>query len=60
MSAYVLVALPFFIAVVVTLLNPVYMAPLYHTGTGQKLVGGGLTMILIGSAMLKKIVSFRG
>jgi tight adherence protein B len=60
MSAYVLVALPFFIAVVVTLLNPVYMSPLYHTATGQKLVGGGLTMILIGSAILKKIVSFRG
>jgi tight adherence protein B len=60
MSAYVLVGLPFFIAIVVTFLNPVYMSPLYHTGTGQKLVGGGLTMILIGSAMLKKIVSFRG
>jgi len=60
MSAYVLVALPFFIATVVTLLNPVYMSPLYHTATGQKLVGGGLTMILIGSAILKKIVSFRG
>ncbi len=60
MSAYVLVALPFFIAVVVTLLNPVYMSPLYHTATGQKLVGGGLAMILFGSAILKKIVSFRG
>ena len=60
MSAYVLVALPFFIAVVVTLLNPVYMSPLYHSATGQKLVGGGLTMILIGSAILKKIVSFKG
>jgi tight adherence protein B len=60
MSAYVLVALPFFIGFVVTLLNPVYMSPLYHSATGQKLIGGGLTMIVIGSAMLKKIVSFRG
>jgi tight adherence protein B len=60
MSAYVLVALPFFIGLVVTLMNPVYMSPLYHTATGQKLVGGGLTMILLGSAMLKKIVSFKG
>jgi tight adherence protein B len=60
MSAYVLVALPFFIGLVVTLLNPVYMSPLYHTATGQKLIGGGLTMIIVGSAMLKKIVSFRG
>jgi tight adherence protein B len=60
MSAYVLVSLPFFIGFVVTLLNPVYMAPLYHSAAGQKLIGGGLTMIVVGSAMLKKIVSFRG
>jgi tight adherence protein B len=60
MSAYVLIALPFFIGLVVTLLNPVYMSPLYHTATGQKLIGGGLTMIVLGSAMLKKIVSFKG
>jgi tight adherence protein B len=60
MSAYVLVSLPFFIGFVVTLLNPVYMSPLYHTATGQKLIGGGLTMIVLGSAMLKKIVSFKG
>lgn len=60
MSAYVLVALPFFIAFVVTLLNPVYMSPLYHSSAGQKMIIGGLTMIVVGSAMLKKIVSFRG
>jgi tight adherence protein B len=60
MSAYVLVALPIFIAIVVTLMNPVYMAPLYHTPSGQKLVGAGITMIVIGSAMLKKTVSFKG
>jgi tight adherence protein B len=60
MSAYVLVALPIFIAIIVTLMNPVYMAPLYHTPAGQKLVGAGIGMILIGSAMLKKTVSFKG
>ena len=32
MSAYMLVGLPFFIAIAVTLMNPTYMAPLYHTG----------------------------
>jgi tight adherence protein B len=60
MSAYVLVALPVFIAIVVTLMNPVYMAPLYHSASGQKLIGAGLVMIVIGSAMLKKTVSFKG
>jgi tight adherence protein B len=60
MSAYVLVALPFFLATVVTILNPVYMAPLYHTATGQKLLVGGIVMLTVGSLMLKKIASFRG
>lgn len=60
MSAYVLVGLPFFIASVVTLLNPVYMAPLYHTGLGQELMVGSVVMIGIGSLMLKRIATFRG
>jgi tight adherence protein B len=60
MSAYVLIALPFFIAIVVTMMNPTYMSPLYHTPMGQKLVFGSLTMIVIGSAALRKIVSFKG
>jgi tight adherence protein B len=60
MSAYVLVGLPFFIAVIVTMMNPLYMSPLYHTATGQKMMITGVVMIVIGSAMLKKIVSFRG
>jgi tight adherence protein B len=60
MSAYVLVGLPFFIAAVVTLLNPIYMAPLYHTPLGQKLMVGSVFMIGFGSLMLKRIATFRG
>lgn len=60
MSAYVLVGLPFFLAATVTLLNPVYMAPLYHTGVGQKLIIAAVVMIAIGSLMLQRIASFRG
>jgi tight adherence protein B len=60
MSAYVLVGLPFFIAAVVSLLNPTYMAPLYHTGLGQKLMIGSVFMIGLGSMMLKRIATFRG
>jgi tight adherence protein B len=60
MSAYVLVGLPFFIAAVVTLLNPLYMSPLYHTGLGQKLMVGSVIMIGLGSLMLKRIATFRG
>ncbi|HVC88379.1 MAG TPA: type II secretion system F family protein [Gaiellaceae bacterium] len=60
MSAYVLIGLPFFIALVVTMMNPLYMSPLYHSATGQKMLVSGLVMIGIGSVVLKKIVAFRG
>ena len=60
MSAYVLTGLPLFVGVMISILNPSYMAPLVHTATGQKLVLSGVVMIAIGSLMLKKIVSFKG
>ena len=59
-GAYVLVALPFFIAAVISIINPTYMYPLYHTSTGHKLIYTGLAMMAFGSLLLKKIVSFKG
>ena len=59
-SAYVLIGLPFFIAFAITLLNPSYMDPLYHSHTGHVLIVLGLTMIVFGSLVLQKIVSFKG
>ncbi|HEY2937190.1 MAG TPA: VWA domain-containing protein [Gaiellaceae bacterium] len=60
MSAYTLIAIPFFIAGTVTLINRDYMQPLYHTSTGHMLLLVGLAMMATGSVLLKKIVSFRG
>jgi tight adherence protein B len=60
MSAYTLIAVPFFIAGAVTVLNPSYMHPLYFTTAGHFLCGLGLVMMGLGSLVLKKIVSFRG
>jgi tight adherence protein B len=60
MSAYVLIGLPFFVAFAVTLINPQYMAPLYHTSTGHTLIAVGLVMMGLGTVLLKKIVSFAG
>jgi tight adherence protein B len=60
MAAYVLVGLPFFIAFAMTVLNPTYMDPLFHSHTGHMLIMGGLTMMAFGSLILKKIVSFKG
>jgi Flp pilus assembly protein TadB len=44
----------------VSLLNPGFLRPLYHTHAGHILMFVGLGMMTVGSLMLKKIVSFRG
>jgi tight adherence protein B len=59
MSAYVLIGLPFFIALAVTVLNPTYMSPLFHTSTGHMLMLLGFVMMGLGSAILNKMVSFK-
>ena len=59
-SAYVLCGIPFFMLGSISLMNPEYMDPLYHTSTGHKLMILGLVMIAIGMLMLRKIVSFKG
>ena len=60
MSAYVLIGLPFFIALAITVMNPEYMAPLYHTSAGHMLILIGLAMMTVGSLIIHKIVSFKG
>jgi tight adherence protein B len=59
-SAYVLMGLPFFIGLIITVMNPRYMQPLYHTSTGHKLIMSGLAMMCFGAVVLRKIVSFKG
>ncbi|HWM14004.1 MAG TPA: type II secretion system F family protein [Gaiellaceae bacterium] len=58
-SAYVLIGLPFFVAGLLTLLNADYMRPLWHTGTGHKLIMVMFVMMTFGSLVLRKIVNFR-
>jgi tight adherence protein B len=59
-GAYVLMALPLFLAFAITVLNREYMDPLYHTSTGHKLIVTGLAMMLFGSLLLRRVVSFKG
>ncbi len=60
MSAYTLIGIPFALAAAISVINPSYMQPLYSTSAGHALIGLGLGMMIVGSAVLKKIVSFRG
>ena len=59
-SAYVLIALPIFLAMLLTAINHKYMAPLFFTSAGHTLIIVGLVSMCIGSFILKKIVSFKG
>jgi tight adherence protein B len=59
-SAYVLMGLPFFIALIITVINPGYMDPLYHTGTGHQLIVLGLVMMTFGCLAMRRIVAFKG
>jgi tight adherence protein B len=58
-SASILIALPFGLATLMTLINPSYMAPFYKTSTGQFLMGFCITSMAIGGLVLKKIVNVR-
>jgi tight adherence protein B len=60
MSAYTLIGLPFFLALAISVLNSGYLSPLFHTSTGHMLLMLGVGMMLVGSAIIKKIVSFKG
>ncbi len=60
MGSYTLIGIPFFLAGAITFMNPTYMHPLYHTSAGHLLIILGLVLMAIGSAILKKIVSFKG
>jgi tight adherence protein B len=60
MSAYVLLGLPFAMSIMISLISPSYMSPLWHTTAGHEMVGVGFVMLGFGSLILRKIVSFKG
>jgi len=59
-SAYVLIALPIFLAMLMTAINHKYMSPLFFTSTGHMLIIVGLVAMTIGTLILRKIVGFKG
>jgi tight adherence protein B len=59
MSATVLTALPFGLAILMTAISPTYMAPFYETSTGHALIGFCLVSMTIGALLLKRIVNVR-
>jgi tight adherence protein B len=60
MSAYTLIGLPFFLALAISVINRGYLHPLFYSSSGHMLLVIGLVMMALGSAILQKIVSFKG
>ena len=60
MSAYTLIGLPLFLMFAISLINPGYLSPLFHTSAGHMLLIIGTVMMIVGSAVIKRIVSFKG
>ena len=59
MSAYVLLAMPVFIAGVLSVMSPDYMAPMFTTPKGHMLLGAGAFSMLLGYFACMKVVSVK-
>lgn len=59
LSGLMIGALPFVLGLLLTLINPGYMASLWTTETGHTVVGVGLFMLALGAAWMWKIVQIK-
>lgn len=59
LSAIILTALPFCVAVVVNLVNPKFMSVLWTDPVGLKVVGGALLLMVLGMLWMRKIIRIR-
>ena len=59
LARWILSLLPAFLAVVLTLLNPSYMHPLFATTTGQVFLAIATVMVITGSLVIKRIVNIK-
>ena len=57
MSAMILISLPFGLVLIMSLINPTYMAPMFTMSVGHVLIGMCLVSMAIGSLILKRIVT---
>lgn len=59
MSGYTLAALPIFVGMVISLINPAYMQTLFREPLGQGLLAGAAVLQLIGFLWIRRIVDIR-
>jgi tight adherence protein B len=59
LSRWVLTSLPIFLLVVITLLNPRYVSPLYTHSTGRFLLVAAAVMVAGGSLVIRRIINIK-
>ncbi len=57
LSAGILVAMPFAIGVIISIISPGYLQPLFTTPLGLLLLGVGAVLLLVGGLILKKLIT---
>ena len=58
-SAVVLMSLPFGMALALYFINPEYLEPLFTDPMGQKMVGGAVTMMIVGGIVMKRLIAIK-
>jgi tight adherence protein B len=58
LTRWIVSALPPLVLIIVSLLNPTYMRPLFHTTVGVTALIIGVFMLITGSLIIKRIVEF--
>jgi len=57
-SAMIIGSLPFIVGILLSIVNPQYIATLFTTDTGNMLVGGGLFWMFLGSMVMRSMINF--
>lgn len=58
-SAYILMAMPFGIVLMLTLVNPGYMDPMFTQPLGWAMIGASVVMMIIGGLWMRKIINLK-
>jgi tight adherence protein B len=59
LSRVVVTAIPPILLLTISLINPEYLHPLFHTGTGNLLLGVAAGLVIAGSLVIKRIVNVK-
>jgi tight adherence protein B len=59
LTAAILVALPFFVLIVLYFMNPTYLSVLFDEPVGRIVVGIALSMMVVGIIVIKKVINIK-